>query len=154
MLTAMCPNTKTSSTRNPGVDDLHWAACCRLVCVEGYTTTAMYFTSQQEDPTIFPWVFVLLLGLTVGSCKSDPTCHDMMPDQIRSHTRQLQKLGETLDHMCNEWSPWSNLLPDAYFDVSAQQYILMQLVDCITCTSKVSKHMLTSCCLTVMEPVC
>ncbi|KAL3146706.1 hypothetical protein ABBQ38_014695 [Trebouxia sp. C0009 RCD-2024] len=137
VLTDMCLDTKTSSARNPVVDDLHWAACCRLVCVEGYTTTAMYVTSRQEDPALFPWVLLLLLGLTVASFNGDPTCHDVTPDQLRSHPRQLQKLGETLDHMCNDWSSWTNLLPDSCFDISAQQYILMQLLDCITCSSKV-----------------
>lgn len=148
----MCLDTKTSSARNPVVDDLHWAACCRLVCVEGYTTTAMYVTSRQEDPALFPWVLLLLLGLTVASFNGDPTCHDVTPDQLRSHPRQLQKLGETLDHMCNDWSSWTNLLPDSCFDISAQQYILMQLLDCITCSSKVSACMLTL--LLICEGAC
>lgn len=142
VLADMCRDTKSSIIRNPVIDGLHWAACCRLVCVEGYTTTAMYTTSAQEDPALFPWVFLLLLGLTVASYTSNPTCHDMTPNQIRPHARQLQKLGETLDHMCNDWSPWSDLLPDSCFDVSAQQYILLQLLDCITSSGKVSIHLL------------
>ena len=143
----MCLDNRTSVIRIPVADDLHWAACCRLVCVEGYITTAMYITSSKQDPTLFPWLFLLLLDLTVVYCKRDASCLENLPDQstgtiftpgTKSHARQLQKLGETLSHMCNDWSPWSDLLPDSYFDASAQRHGLKQLLECITSASKVN----------------
>lgn len=143
----MCLDNRTSVIRIPVADDLHWAACCRLVCLEGYITTAMHITSSKQDPTLFPWVFLLLLELTAVYCNLDANCPETPPDQgsgsilytgTKSHARQLFKLGETLSHMCNEWSPWSDLLPDTYFDASAQRHALKQLLECITSASKVN----------------
>ena len=147
VLSDMCLDNRTSHIRVPVVDDLHWAACCRLVCVEGYITTAMYITSSKRDPTLFPWLFLLLLDLTVAYCKHDASSLEAPPDHgsgsilytgTKSHARQLQKLGESLSHMCNDWSPRSDLLPHSYFDASAQKHVLKQLLECITSASKVN----------------
>lgn len=141
----MCLESRTSANGVPMADDLHWAACCRLVCVEGFTA-AMYSTSSRRDPTLFPWLFLLLLDLTVAYYKPDASCPETSPDDgtvsvlytgNRTHARQLQKLGEMLVTMCNDWSPWSNLLPSIYYDASAQKHILTQLLKCITSASKV-----------------
>ena len=142
----MCVETRTSANGIPMADDLHWAACCRLVCVEGFITTAMYSTSSRQDPTLFPWLLLLLLDLTVDYCKPDASCPETSPDAgtgsilytgTNTHARQLQKLGEVLGHMCNDWSPWSNLLPSTYYDASAKKHVLTQLLKCITSASKV-----------------
>lgn len=141
----MCLETRTSADGIPMADDLHWAACCRLVCVEGFITTVMYNTSSRRDSTLFPWLFLLLLDLTVAYCKPDASCPETSLDDgtstlytgNKTHARQLQKLGETLDHMCNDWSSWSDLLPSIYYDASAQKHVLKQLLKCITSASKV-----------------
>lgn len=147
VLSDMCLDNRTSHIRIPVADDLHWAACCRLVCVEANITTAMYIASSKQDPTLFPWLFLLLLDLTVVYCKRDASCPEAPHDHgtgsilytgVKSHVRQLQKLGESLSHMCNDWSPWKDLLPDSYFDTSAQKHVLKQLLQCITSASKVN----------------
>lgn len=151
----MCLETRTSADGIPMADDLHWAACCRLVCVEGFITTAMYSTSSRRDPTLFPWLFLLLLDLTVAYCKPDASCPETSPDDgtgtilytgTKTQARQLQKLGEMLGHIgCNDWSPWNNLLPSIYYDSSAQKHVLTQLLKCITSASKVTAFRLLIC---------
>ena len=147
----MCLDNRTSGTRMPMVDNLHWAACCRLVCVEGYITTAIYITSSKHNPTLFPWLLLLLLDLTLVNCKCNSSCLEDPPEHAsgsilytgtKLHARQLQKMGEMLSCMCNDWSPRHDLLPDTYFDASAQRHVLKQLLECITRASKVNALLL------------
>lgn len=117
--------------RTVGAGDFHWAAVCRLVCIEGYATTAMHFTSYKQDCSLFPWVFFVMLELTVRQFVPEGT-----PDDLKT-CRQLQKLGETLNHMQKPWSSWSDLLPASCFDASAQHHAVIQLATCVTAAAEV-----------------
>ncbi len=119
------------SMLNTGLADFHWAACTRLVCIEGYTSTAMYITSSKKNPALFPWVFFLMLELTVGQCAPESNYED------QPTCRQVQKLGEMLEIMRRPWSPWSDLLPSSCFDASAQHHAVVQLARCVTIAAKV-----------------
>lgn len=135
----MCYST-TRSLR-PGLSGFHWAACCRLVSIEGYTTTAMWTSHQKKDPTLFPWVFLLITELTIAQSVSANLYED------QKTWRQLQKLGEVLDTMHQPWSSWSDLLPSSCFDRSAQHHTVTQLSRCITAAAQV-RHL---CCQHVPE---
>lgn len=139
VLASMC-NPTTRSLR-PGLNEFHWAACTRLVCIEGYTTTAMWTSRQKKDPTLFPWVFFLTTELTIAQSGLAKTHED------QTTWRQLQKLGEILDTMRQPWSSWSDLLPSSCFDRSAQHHAVMQLSRCITAAAQV-RHL---CCQHVPE---
>ncbi len=129
VLASMC-NPTTRSLR-PGLSEFHWAACTRLVSIEGYTTTAMWTSRQKKDPTLVPWVFFLITELTIAQSGSAKLYED------QTTWRQLQKLGEILDTLHEPWSSWSDLLPSSCFDRSAQHHAVMQLSRCITAAAQV-----------------
>ncbi|KAL0032905.1 hypothetical protein WJX77_005652 [Trebouxia sp. C0004] len=129
VLASMC-----NPTTRPGLNEFHWAACTRLVCIEGYTTTAMWTSRQKKEPDLFPWVFFLTIELTIAQSGLANTHED------QTTWRQLQKLGETMDTMHQLWNSWSDLLPSSYFDRSAQDYAVMQLSRCITAAAQVITH--------------
>ena len=114
-----------------GLDKYKWAACTRLVCIEGYAQTAMWFTRQAKDVTLFPWIFFLTVELTLAQCGRVTRCADQRT------CKQLQKLGELLEIMRKPVSSWSDLLPPSCFDASAQHHTVRQLVRCVTATTQV-----------------
>ena len=126
----MCDDSTRPSDKF-GLDDYQWAACLRLACIEGYTTTAMWVTRQANDVTLFPWIFVLTVELTLAQCGQGRQCGD------QRESKQMQKLGELLDNMRKPLSSWSDLLPSSCFDASAQHHTVRQLVRCVTATTEV-----------------
>ena len=50
--------------------EYHWAACSRLVCMEGYMSSALYAASMAKDPSLFPWAFFLMLELTLWAVQA------------------------------------------------------------------------------------
>ncbi|KAL0039317.1 hypothetical protein WJX79_003044 [Trebouxia sp. C0005] len=132
VLASMC-NPTTRALR-PGLNDFHWAACTRLVSIEGYTTTAMWTSCHRKDLTLFPWVFFLIIELTIAQSGL------AKPYEDQTTWRQLQKLGEVLDTMHQPRSAWSDLLPSSCFDRSAQHHAVMQLSRCITAAAQIITH--------------
>ena len=127
-----------ATARSVVADKLDWVACLRLVCIEGYFAAA-FFGDFQQDCSVRPWLFLLLMELIVAYCKQQ-SCLSSSEDLhiYATGSKQFKKLGELLNYMtCSDRDSFAHLLPDSCFHASAQNHILIQLLKCITGTNQV-----------------
>ena len=121
-------NENETDIRITTLEDMKWEAYKKLIQMEYSACSAMHRATDQKDPTLFPWVFLMLLQLTNSQTKYR---------QDLSTSRDVQLLAERCLWMNTPWSTWSDLLPSSIFDASAQHYAVIQLTKCITAAIQV-----------------
>lgn len=119
-------------------DELHWKAILRLGCIEGHIGVAL-FGDAGKDPSLRPWLFLILMELTVAYC--NPGFRSLWSASEELHTtgaKQLKKLGELLNHvLCRDGNLSVDVLPESCFHPTVQNHIVMHLLKCITGANQV-----------------